>query len=107
MATGIGIHALAAHVKPAVAPELAEAAKTLDCDEVRGKYIPTGKNAMVKDLYQRFNFRHDPQSDEWVVKIAEAPQTPEHIEVALHLRDGGDRPEPRNQLTKKDSSAAA
>src|SRR5262245_39360639 len=44
--------------------KLAEAAKTLDCNEMRGKYIPTGKNAMVKDLYRRFNFSHDSQTDE-------------------------------------------
>ncbi len=40
--------------------KIAEAAKTLDCDEMRGKYIPTAKNGMVKDLYQRFNFSYDP-----------------------------------------------
>jgi FkbH-like protein len=68
--------------------KLAEAAKSLGCDEMRGKYIPTQKNAMVKDLYQRFNFRHDAATDEWVVKLAEAPQTPAHIDAALRLKAG-------------------
>jgi predicted enzyme involved in methoxymalonyl-ACP biosynthesis len=36
--------------------KLAEAAQALGCDELRGKYIPTPKNALVKDLYQCFNF---------------------------------------------------
>ena len=66
--------------------KLAEAARTLDCDEMRGRYIPTAKNAMVKDLYQRFNFSYDSQTDEWFVKISEAPKTPEHIDAVLRLR---------------------
>lgn len=68
--------------------KMAEAAKTLGCDEMRGKYIPTQKNAMVKDLYQRFNFTHDAKTDDWVVKIAEAPSTPAHIDAALRLKAG-------------------
>jgi len=87
--------------------KLAEAAASLDCGEMRGKYIPTPKNAMVKDLYRRFNFAHDPELDEWVVKVADAPRTPAHIKARLrlpmtprpsaspltHHRDGGPRPE--------------
>jgi FkbH-like protein len=66
--------------------KLAEAATTFGCDEMHGKYIPTSKNAMVKDLYQKFHFTHDRQTDEWVVKLTEVPRTPEHIEVSLHLQ---------------------
>jgi FkbH-like protein len=87
--------------------KLAEAAKTLGCTEMRGKYIPTAKNAMVKDLYRRFDFSHESRSDEWIMKIAEAPQTPKNIEATLRLQDGGDASEQRTKLTKKDSSAAA
>jgi FkbH-like protein len=87
--------------------KLAEAAKTLDCDELRGKYIPTAKNAMVKDLYQRFNFSHGPRSDEWIVKIAEAPRTPDHIDVTLRLHDRDRESEQRKNLNNKNSSAAA
>jgi FkbH-like protein len=65
--------------------KIAEAARTLECDEMRGKYIPTAKNGMVKDLYQRFNFSYDPQSDEWIVKLSEAPKTREHIDAVLRL----------------------
>jgi FkbH-like protein len=65
--------------------KIAEAARTLECDEMRGKYIPTAKNGMVKDLYQRFNFSYDPQSDEWIVKLSEAPKIPEHIDAVLRL----------------------
>jgi predicted enzyme involved in methoxymalonyl-ACP biosynthesis len=37
--------------------KLAEAAAmTLDCIELRGTYIPTAKNSMVKGLYARLNF---------------------------------------------------
>jgi FkbH-like protein len=66
---------------------IAEAANALACDELRGKYIPTPKNAMVKDLYKRFNFRHDPQTDEWTLKIEEVPKTLAHIESTLRLRE--------------------
>lgn len=66
--------------------KLAEAAKTLNCDELRGKYIPTQKNAMVKDLYQRFDFQHDKATDEWVVKLVAAPKTPAHIDASLRLK---------------------
>jgi len=52
---------------------------------MRGKYVPTAKNAMVKDLYRRFNFAHDPLTDEWVLKVADAPRTPAHIECVLRL----------------------
>ena len=52
---------------------------------MRGKYIPTAKNGMVKDLYQRFNFSHDPQTNEWIMKLSEAPKTPEHIAAVLRL----------------------
>jgi FkbH-like protein len=67
--------------------KLAEAAVSLGCDEMRGKYIPTRKNAMVADLYRRFNFKHDPGNDEWSLKIAEAPHTPAHIDAVLSLSE--------------------
>jgi FkbH-like protein len=66
--------------------KLAQAAKALDCDEMRGRYIPTPKNKMVEDLYSRLNFSHDHKTDEWFVKIAEAPETPEYVDAALSLR---------------------
>ena len=56
-------------VEQTLIAKIAEAAETLGCDEMRGRYIPTPKNAMVKDLYGRFNFRHDPETDQWIAKI--------------------------------------
>jgi FkbH-like protein len=67
--------------------KLAEAARTLGCDELRGKYIPTAKNAMVKDLYHRFQFKRLGQSDEWMIKINDVPRAPQHIEATLSTRD--------------------
>jgi predicted enzyme involved in methoxymalonyl-ACP biosynthesis len=66
--------------------KVAEAAKTLDCTEMRGKYIPTAKNGMVKDLYKKFNFSYDLQTDEWILSLSAAPKAPEHIKAALHLK---------------------
>ena len=65
--------------------KLAEAAKSLGCDEIRGRYIATSKNAMVKDFYRHFNFQHEAQTDEWFVRITEAPRTPENIDAILLL----------------------
>jgi FkbH-like protein len=66
--------------------KLAEAAKILECSEMRGKYVPTAKNGMVKDLYKRFNFSYDSQSDEWVAPLSDVPKAPEHIDVSLRIR---------------------
>jgi FkbH-like protein len=65
--------------------KLAEAAAALGCDELRGRYIPTAKNAMVKDLYKRFNFNYDAGADDWFVKLSDAPKTPAHLHAALRL----------------------
>jgi predicted enzyme involved in methoxymalonyl-ACP biosynthesis len=66
--------------------KLAEAAKVLGCCELRGKYIPTTKNAMEKDFYRRFNFNHDCQSGEWIAEIAQVPHIPERMDTGLHLQ---------------------
>lgn len=63
--------------------QLAAAAATLGCTALRGKYIPTPKNDMVKDLYSRFNFAAD--GDGWLLKIADAPKIPAHIGASLRL----------------------
>jgi predicted enzyme involved in methoxymalonyl-ACP biosynthesis len=53
----------------ALIAKITEAAKMLDCDELSGKYIPTPKNPMVRDLYSRFNFSRVGQQDEWILDI--------------------------------------
>ena len=68
--------------------KIAEAAETLGCAEMRGKYIPTAKNGVVKDLYERFNFSYDSQADQWIVSLSDAPKTPEHIDAVLRLTRG-------------------
>jgi FkbH-like protein len=62
--------------------KLAEAAAMiLDCVELRGTYIPTPKNSMVKDLYERLNFTRLGQTNEWIKKIGSASQPHRRIEV--------------------------
>lgn len=68
--------------------KVAEAAKSLGCTELRGKYIPTAKNAMVKDLYARFEFTHDAKTDDWVLQLSSAPSAPAHIDASLRLKAG-------------------
>lgn len=65
--------------------KVAEAAKSLGCAELRGKYIPTPKNAMVADLYKRFNFIYEPETDQWSLRVEQAPTTPPHIDAALSI----------------------
>jgi FkbH-like protein len=61
--------------------QLAAAAASLGCTALRGKYAPSGKNGMVKDLYPRFKFTAD--GDGWLLQTAHAPQIPSHIETSL------------------------
>jgi len=63
---------------------LAEAARALDCTEMRGRYVPTRKNAMVADLYQRFGFDYRSESDEWCLPLTGLPQT-RFFEATRHL----------------------
>jgi FkbH-like protein len=58
------------------------AAMILECVELRGKYIPTAKNSMVKNLYARLNFTRVGQTNEWIKKIGSVSQPHRHIEVA-------------------------
>ena len=46
---------------------ISAAAKSLGCTELRGNYIPTPKNEMVKDLYSRFGFKAD--GSDWVLPL--------------------------------------
>ena len=63
--------------------QLAAAAASLGCTTLRGQYIPTAKNDMVKDLYPRFKFVGD--GDKWLLKTADAPKIPAHIGASLRL----------------------
>ena len=63
--------------------QLAPAAASLGCTVLRGRYIPTAKNDMAKDLYLRFKFTTD--GNDWLLKITEAPGVPAHISASLHL----------------------
>jgi FkbH-like protein len=54
---------------------LSEAAITLNCDELRGQYIPTPKNGLVRDLYARCKFSRVGNTDEWTIRIEENVKT--------------------------------
>ena len=56
--------------------KLSEAALTLDCILLRGKYVPTPKNSMVRDLYKRMNFTRVGQTDEWIMEIGRVAVLP-------------------------------
>ena len=61
----------------ALIASIIEAATSLECDELRGKYIPTPKNSMVKDLYERFDFTYDARSGDWLRSINRSiPESP-------------------------------
>jgi FkbH-like protein len=62
---------------------LAEGARALGCDTLRGSYIPTAKNAMVKDLYKNMGFTME--ADAWRIAAADVAAIPLHIKARLRL----------------------
>ena len=63
--------------------QIIESARQNGASEIRGKYIPTQKNAMVKDLYERHGFAYDAAADEWVLKAENTINVPEYIDTSL------------------------
>ena len=55
---------------------LVEEAKESGVRRLRGVYIPTSKNVLVKDLYTTTGFRQDGQSGEGVTFVLELEQDP-------------------------------
>jgi len=43
-------------VEDEVVKEIVRLARDLDCNVIRGRYDPTSKNSMVRDLYPRMGF---------------------------------------------------
>jgi FkbH-like protein len=59
-----------------VLQELCHAAATRGCAEIRGTYIPTPKNGLVRDLFERLGFEQVSESDgttDWVYDLAAKP----------------------------------
>lgn len=65
--------------------QIAHAACAMGCASLRGKYVPTAKNDMVKDLYKRFGFSYDAAQDVWRILAADVPPVPAHISASLAL----------------------
>ncbi|HYD19237.1 MAG TPA: methoxymalonyl-ACP biosynthesis protein FkbH, partial [Patescibacteria group bacterium] len=63
--------------------QLAEAAKSLGANMLRGKYIPTPKNSMVAELYPRFGFAKSGAA--WELPLHQAPVVPAYVTTALRL----------------------
>jgi FkbH-like protein len=55
-------------------------ARELGASQVRGRYLPTAKNAMVKDFYQQFGFARvagaDDGATEWLLAVADYSPKP-------------------------------
>jgi FkbH-like protein len=68
-----------------VLQELCRGAAARGCTEMRGSYIPTPKNGLVSDLFERLGFERvadDAESSEWAYDLAAKPQVVnEFIEV--------------------------
>jgi FkbH-like protein len=68
-----------------VLQELCRAAAARGCTEIRGTYIPTPKNGLVSDLFERLGFERVGERDgetDWVYDlVAKPPVTNEFIEV--------------------------
>ena len=66
--------------------ELCRAAAERGLTEIRGTYVPTAKNGLVRDLFARLGFEHVAENDgttEWIYDLASKPAvTNEFIDVA-------------------------
>ena len=60
---------------------LAERTSSMGGAVMEGQYIPTAKNAMVKDLYRKHGMTHDSSRDVWVMPSVTAAETPAYIRV--------------------------
>jgi FkbH-like protein len=60
---------------------LAKAANDMECERLEGRYVPTPKNAMVRDFYKTRGFAED--EGVWVAMPAAVPPAPEHVKVEL------------------------
>jgi FkbH-like protein len=72
-------------VEDAFVASLADAARMLGCTELRGRYVPTPRNGIVKDLYCRLGFVHDAAEDEWTAGLSALPAAPGHIQLRRRL----------------------
>ncbi len=65
--------------------KIIEAARRLGADEVRGKYIPTQKNRLVKDIYKNHTFDYHEDCDEWSIDAKKPLEVAEYIKSNLTL----------------------
>ena len=63
---------------------IGEGAAAFGCQILQGKYVPTAKNAMVKDLYQRFHFTPG-EANDWVLNVNEVPPALPHVRVSMRI----------------------
>ena len=76
---------LGRHVEAALIRELAARAAEAGASTVRGRYIPTDRNGIVADLYERLGFRkvtaNDPAGTEWELDVASVSADPLPLSV--------------------------
>jgi len=61
-------------------------AEQLGLKSVMGEYIPTAKNGMVRDFFQRFGFTHSSMhQNEWVLDVSSYQRQ----DTYLHLAQSG------------------
>ena len=66
---------------------IAKAVKLYGGNRLRGEYRATGKNALVKDLYQNHGFIPDENNAQWLGSVDGVPQPPDYVNVSLKLLD--------------------
>jgi FkbH-like protein len=68
-------------VEDAFVASLAHGARTLACTKLRGRYVSTPRNGLVKDLYSRLGFVQDAGSEEWIASLQAVPPAPGHVQL--------------------------
>lgn len=67
--------------------KIAETVKLYGGKRLRGEYLPTRKNFLVRDLYQNHGFVPDEKNQQWVVSVDDVPQPLSYVNVSLKLLD--------------------
>jgi len=65
--------------------QVAKVAGGWKCKTIEGRYVPTAKNAMVKDFYPAHGFEKAANDGVWVARPENITKSPPHAKVKVVL----------------------
>ena len=72
-------------VETAMIARIADAARQCGCSALRGHYLATKKNRLVKDLFMDHSF--SPDGDDWIIDVDAVKKPPDYVSSTLRLAD--------------------